>query len=201
MPVWGRWWARSNATTFPRVDRSKFPVMVVEYPANVRYCCRTRTSWPLIPGHSTRSPRCWPLWLVEAETVAPPLLGRLDAAIAVLPRPITPTSAAAPAQRARRRSTFDINVPSLSHAYGVSCRARAERVALRLGLQAIRPRSRSSVGFPVPPPPGDAEFGWAYIRAATVHDRADLCRATLEKWVMSTRRRRSQSSCKAGRFS
>src|SRR5437588_2433174 len=139
IPVADRWRARSNATTLPRVVISKLPVIVVEYPANVRYCCRTRTSWPLIPGHSTRSPRCLPLALEEVYGVAPPLVP--DAAIAEEPRPITPTSAAALAQRAKRRSTFDTACPSLSHAYGVSCRARAERVALRLEHQAIRPWS------------------------------------------------------------
>src|SRR5258707_9247412 len=108
-PVVERWWARSNATTLPRVAMSNDPVIAVEYPANVRYCCRTRTSWPVIPGHSTRSPRCLPDWLAEAGTVAPPL--GLDLAIAIPLRPITPPSATAHPHRARRKNAFDIEFP------------------------------------------------------------------------------------------
>src|SRR3954447_8702313 len=56
-------------------------------------------------------------------------------------------------------------IPSLSDAYGVSCRARAERVALRRTMAVIRPRP-DGTGHWVPrsPPLVRRELGWFNAR-------------------------------------
>src|SRR5947209_16947777 len=88
-------------------------------------------------------------------------------------------STTAPAKRvARTRTGYDKRTPSLSRAYGVSCRARAERVALRrssgdsprgAGWPHRVPRSR------MPWRPG---FGWVYelCRRGRLSNLADGCR-------------------------
>src|SRR3954454_3463620 len=69
-----------------------------------------------------------------------------------------------------RRTTYGTTAttPSLSGAYGVSCRARAERAALGLRHEAHSPPAiKDGQWFPRSPPGGRRGFGvWSNGRAA-----------------------------------
>src|SRR5437763_273838 len=76
---------------------------------------------------------------------------------------------------------------SLSGAYGVSCRARAERVALRRNLDDSPPGHECPCGFPVPRTTCRREDSAGYVGAAGYSN----CRIYVMPAVMSTRGRTS----------
>src|SRR4051794_25125145 len=128
---------RSHDFTRRPVCGPYWPSISVRSPTCVRYFCSVRTSDPRLPSRSVRSPN-----------LASAALGSRR------PRPTRPRA------NVRQRGTTDVSF--LSRAYGVSCRARAERVALRRTFATIRPRPLTwASGSPVPCRPGPCKgFGF-----------------------------------------
>src|SRR3984885_4959366 len=109
-----------------------------------------------------------PAVLTVACMAAPPDTGwGFVAAVAdAAPSAAVAMSTDVPALQAiRRKSRYDNYYPFSFCAYGVSCRARAERVRYA-GCPAIRPPEPcGSIGFPAPRGRGDRGLGWACMSA------------------------------------
>src|SRR5918994_4317708 len=137
------------------------------------------------PGHGVAKPRA----AIEAAHIGEPRWLRCDDPAG--PRPAAPgRRRAAAGQRNPRRGECDCDYdsapatpgprlrgqasPSLSQAYGVSCRARAERAALQTLPGPIRPRDSGPFGSPAPPRLGHEGFGRSIWRRQYIGQRGGV---------------------------